>query len=166
MEAPGTKPPTELGDETFLSAAELAGYAAALRAAQAMRDMQGDDRAAEARAELMKSLSQPIELTADRMQEITKLLLHKLRIAAEQGKKELLVMRFPNAMCSDGGRAINNCDTDWPETLTGRARQAYEFWRDRLQGAGYGLRAMIVDWPNGMPGDVGFFLDWDTRPPT
>lgn len=136
MEALKTKPPTELGDETFMSAAELGAYTAKLKAAKAAKDLQADDRAGKARAELIKSLSQPIELTREKMQEITRVLLHKLRIAAEQGKNELLVMRFPNVMCSDGGRAINNSETDWPETLTGRARQAYEFWRDRLQAAG------------------------------
>ena len=49
---------------------------------------------------------------------------------------------------------------DWPETLTGRPRQAYEFWRDQLRPAGYRLKAMIVEWPGGLPGDVGFFLQW------
>ena len=39
--------------------------------------------------------------------------------------------------------------------------QAFEFWRDHLQPEGYGLKAMIVDWPEGLPGDIGFFLTWD-----
>jgi hypothetical protein len=38
--------------------------------------------------------------------------------------------------------------------------QAFEFWRDHLQPQGYGLKAMIVDWPQGLPGDIGFFLTW------
>jgi hypothetical protein len=25
----------------------------------------------------------------------------------------------------------------------------------------HSLKAMIVDWPAGMPGDIGFFLSWD-----
>ncbi|MEE7504771.1 hypothetical protein ACLBXO_25965 [Methylobacterium sp. C33D] len=163
MEALKTKPPTdlELADETFMSAAELGAYTAKLKAAKAMKDIKAEDQASKARAELIKTLSKTIELTPERVHEITRPLLHKLRIAAEQGKNELLVMRFPNAMCSDGGRAINNTESDWPDTLTGRPRQAYEFWRERLQPLGYGLSAMIVDWPDGMPGDVGFFLTWE-----
>ena len=47
-----------------------------------------------------------------------------------------------------------------PETLTGRPRQAYELWRDQLRSAGFRLSAMIVEWPGGLPGDVGFFLKW------
>lgn len=163
MEALKTRPPTdlELADETFMSAAELGAYTAKLKAARAMKDLKAEDQASKARDELIKTLSKPVELTPERVQEITRPLLHKLRVAAEQGKNELLVMRFPNAMCSDGGRAINNTESDWPDTLTGRPRQAYEFWRERLRPLGYGLAAMIVDWPDGMPGDVGFFLTWE-----
>jgi hypothetical protein len=163
METFKTRPSTDLdlADETFMSAAELGAYTAKLKAAKAMKDLKAEDHASKARAELIKTLSKPIELTPEKVQEITRPLLHKLRIAAEQGKNELLVMRFPNAMCSDGGRAINNTESDWPDTLTGRPRQAYEFWRDRLRPLGYGLAAMIVDWPDGMPGDVGFFLTWE-----
>ncbi|GJE72795.1 hypothetical protein [Methylorubrum podarium] len=162
MESLKTKPTAEhkLGDETFMSAEELGVYTAKLKNAKAM---QVEDRADKARAELIETLSEPIELTPKKVQEITQSLLHKLRIAAEQGNNELLVMRFPDVMCSDRGRAVNNFEKSWPETLTGRPRQAFEFWRDRLQPAGYDLKAMIVDWPDGMPGDVGLFLTWETR---
>jgi hypothetical protein len=71
-----------------------------------------------------------------------------------------MVMRFPCELCTDKGRAINNAEAGWPETLIGRPRQAYEFWRNELQPAGYRLTAMIVEWPGGLPGDVGFYLGW------
>ncbi|AWN40041.1 hypothetical protein [Methylobacterium durans] len=163
MEALTTKPPAEheLADETFMSAEDLGTYTAKLRAAKTMKELQAQDHAEKARADLIKTLSAPIAVTPEKVHEITRTLQHKLRLAAEQGKSELLVMRFPNVMCSDGGRAITNTEADWPETLTGRPRQAYEFWRDRLRPAGYGLKAMIVAWPDGMPGDVGFFLTWE-----
>ena len=57
----------------------------------------------------------------------------------------------------DGVARVN---VDWPETLTGRPRQAYEFWKEHLQPQKYKLKAMIVDWPGGLPGDVAFFLSW------
>ena len=84
----------------------------------------------------------------------------KLKAAAERGQTELMAMRFPNSICTDKGRAINNSDPIWPDTLTGRPRQAYELWRDQLRDAGFRLSAMIIDWPGGLPGDVGFFLKW------
>jgi hypothetical protein len=94
------------------------------------------------------------------LKEILQPLQFKLRAAAERGQTELMVMRFPNTLCTDKGRAINNADESWPETLTGRPRQAYELWRDQFRPAGFRLSAMIIDWPGGLPGDVGFFLKW------
>ncbi|MGA0596116.1 hypothetical protein [Enterovirga sp. CN4-39] len=152
-----------LGDETFMSADDLRAYTTELRLAKASKDVDSMSRADKARDELVKTLSARMELTPEKLQEITGNLLRKLRTAAEKGDTELMVMRFPNALCSDKGRAINNGEPDWPETLTGRPRQAYELWLDRLRPAGYGLAAMIVEWPRGMPGDIGFFLTWGDK---
>jgi hypothetical protein len=154
----------QLGDETFMSAAQLRGYMTQMQTAQALKGSDSLDRAEKAREELIKSLSAPMDLTPSKLQEITQSLLAKLRVAAQRGDTELMVMRFPNALCTDKGRAINNSEPDWPDTLIGRPRQAYELWRDRLGPAGYRLTAMIVEWPGGLPGDVGFFLNWgDTK---
>jgi hypothetical protein len=83
-----------------------------------------------------------------------------IKSAAERGEREVLAIRFSSEFCSDGGRAINNFEPDWPETLTGFARRAYEFWQKELQPQGYKLRAQIMDFPGGVPGDVGIFLSW------
>lgn len=81
--------------------------------------------------------------------------------AVENGKMEALVYSFPSSLCTDGGRAINNADPDWPQTLQGKAREIYERYLEQARPAGYRLKAMIVDFPGGMPGDVGFFLNWE-----
>ena len=91
------------------------------------------DRAEKARQDLIKRMSEPLELTPEQLRDILVPLKAKLRAAAERGQTELMVMRFPNAICTDHGRAINNADPTWPETLTGRPRQAYELWRDQLR---------------------------------
>jgi hypothetical protein len=80
--------------------------------------------------------------------------------AAERGVNHLQVITFPSELCSDGGRAINNGDPDWPKTLVGYAQRAYEFFRTELQPHGYRLRAEILDFPGGKPGDVGITLSW------
>jgi hypothetical protein len=36
----------------------------------------------------------------------------------------------------------------------------YEFWKRQLQPLGYKIRFQIVDFPGGMPGDVGITLRW------
>lgn len=153
----------QLGDESFMSATELRGYMDKLEAARAEEAVEAIDRARHAKDALAKTLAEPIELTPARLHEITQGLLVKLRAAAERGETEIMVMRFPNSLCTDHGRAINNTEEGWPDSLTGRPRQAYELWRDHLRAAGYGLAAMIVEWPNGMPGDVGLFLTWGKK---
>ena len=80
--------------------------------------------------------------------------------AAERGEREVLVIRFPSEYCTDGGRAINNFEPNWPETLTGFAKRAHEFFQKELQPRGYKARAQILDFPGGVPGDVGIFLSW------
>ena len=150
----------ELGDETFMSAADLRNYMTEMQMAKAMTSVDGMDKAGKAREDLIKRLAEPIDLTPERLKEILQPLKTKLRAAAERGNTELMVMRFPNALCTDKGRAINNMDPSWPETLTGRPRQAYELWRDQLKSAGFVLYATIIEWPGGLPGDVGFFLRW------
>lgn len=149
-----------LGDETFMSADDLRSYMTKTAMAKASKDVDAMGKATKAKEELIKTLAKPIDLTDERLHEITKSLLYKLRTAASRGDTELMVMRFPSALCTDAGRKINNGLAGWPETLVGRPRQAYELWHNKLQPAGYRLKAMIVDWPGGMPGDVGFFLEW------
>ena len=80
--------------------------------------------------------------------------------AAERGEREVLAVRFPSEYCTDGGRAINNFEPNWPETLTGFAKRAHEFFQKELQPRGYKARAQILDFPGGVPGDVGIFLSW------
>ena len=150
----------ELGDESFMSAAELRNYVTQTEMAKASKDV-GSGLAEKARAELIRSLMQPVAVTPEKIAEVKRRVLGQLRTAAVKGNKEVLVMRFPNALCSDKGRALNNLEKGWQSTLLGRPLQAFEFWRDHLQPQGYGLKAMIVDWPQGLPGDIGFFLTWD-----
>jgi len=80
--------------------------------------------------------------------------------AAERGQREVMAFQFPSAYCTDRGRAINNYEPEWPDTLTGFAKKAYAFYQKELEPAGYKLRAEVLDYPGGMPGDVGIFLRW------
>ena len=157
MAAPGN---TELGHEGFMSAADLRNYMNEMDMAKASKALQSMDSAEKARLELVKRLAEPMKLTPEALQTVRTSLLARLKKAAENGETELMVMRFPVALCSDHGRAINNNDPEWPDSLTGRPRQAYELWRDHLRAAGFRLKAMIIEWPGGLPGDVGFFLNW------
>ena len=70
-----------------------------------------------------------------------------LRAAAERGETHLRVLTFSSEFCTDGGRAINSGDPNWPKTLVGFAAHAYEFYQKELQPHGYRLRAEILDFP-------------------
>ncbi len=80
--------------------------------------------------------------------------------AVKDGKLEAMVYTFPSSLCSDSGRAINSADPQWPESLQGKAREFYERFLKFGKPQGYKLKAMIINFPGGIPGDVGFFLNW------
>ncbi|WP_395665000.1 hypothetical protein [Methylocella sp.] len=87
-------------------------------------------------------------------------LRRRIELAAERDEHELLVLRFPSEMCKDHGRSINLPEEDSPESLVGAPRRLYEVWKRKFQDLGYGLKALIIDWPHGLPDDVGLFLKW------
>jgi predicted phage gp36 major capsid-like protein len=83
-----------------------------------------------------------------------------VRRTVDMGDKQALVVRFPSDWLPDQGRAITNHDRNWPEKLDGFAKRAYDYFKRELEPRGFQIRAEILDWPGGMPGDVGFFLQW------
>jgi hypothetical protein len=50
-------------------------------------------------------------------------------------------------VCTDRGRRINNSEAGWEQTLEGRPKAGYEFWRDHLQPLGFGLKAEVLEYP-------------------
>jgi CBS domain-containing protein len=89
-----------------------------------------------------------------------KALLHRARGAAERGEREFQLLRFPSDLCSDAGRAINVALPDWPKSLRGEAAELYLRWESELKPRGFHLSARVLDYPHGMPGDIGLFLGW------
>jgi CBS domain-containing protein len=87
-------------------------------------------------------------------------LLRRARDAAAKGQTEYQLLRFPSQLCSDGGRAINVPDPHWPESLRGEAAEIYVRWYSDLRPGGFRLAARILDFPDGLPGDVELLLIW------
>jgi hypothetical protein len=81
--------------------------------------------------------------------------------AVSNGRTEVQVHRFPNQLCTDKGRAINQQEPGWENTLTGVPKEIYELWAKYFRPRGYKLKVEIIDFPGGMPGDVGMTLKWD-----
>jgi len=86
--------------------------------------------------------------------------LRRMRSAAERGEKEFMLLRFPSDLCSDGGRAVNAPEPDWPSTLRGEAAEFYLRWQRDLKPLDFRLAARVLDFPGGFPGDLGLFLTW------
>jgi hypothetical protein len=84
-----------------------------------------------------------------------------IKRAANNGLTEVQIIRFPNELCTDRGRAINQREAGWEKTLTGLPKELYEFWEKHLKSRGYKVGFQIVDFPGGMPGDVGMTLRWN-----
>ena len=83
-----------------------------------------------------------------------------VRRAAEQGRHEIEIGRFPSEYCTDRGRAINNFEEGWPDTLTGIARRAYDGFKQHLEPQGYKMLAQILNYPDGNLGEVGLYIGW------
>ena len=81
--------------------------------------------------------------------------------AVANGKIEVQVYRFPNILCTDKGRAINQQEPGWETTLTGVPKEIYQVWHKHFRPRGYRLRVQIIDFPGGMPGDVAMTLCWE-----
>ena len=85
----------ELGDETFMSADNLRTYMANMGVTKAAKEV-----AAMARQELVRTMRETIDLTPGKIAELKQNLVAKIRSAAERGETEMMVMRFPNSLCS------------------------------------------------------------------
>jgi hypothetical protein len=92
--------------------------------------------------------------------DVHELLNATLKRAAEAGVREIQVMKFPASFCTDKGRAINNFEPDWADSLDGWAKRAHDFFKTELEPQGFKVRAQILNYPDGVPGDVGIYLSW------
>jgi len=84
-----------------------------------------------------------------------------IKRAASNGLTQVEIFRFPNELCTDRGRAINQREAGWEKTLTGLPKELYDFWEKNLKSRGYKVGFQIVDFPGGMLGDVGMTLRWN-----
>ena len=140
-----------------VSATDLRRRMAEREAAKAAEEMRQMKEQQEKQKAVMAEFHKPPDRTPEQLLQLVMQLVNR---AAERGESEVQVYRFPNSLCSDRGRRINNSEPGWEETLEGRPKLGYEFWRDHLRPLGFGLKAEILDYPGGMPGDVGFILTW------
>jgi hypothetical protein len=80
--------------------------------------------------------------------------------AVRNGLTEVQVYRFPNTLCTDKGRAINQQEKGWETTLTGIPKEIFQLWTDYLKPRGYRIRYQVIEFPGGVPGDIGVTIAW------
>jgi hypothetical protein len=80
--------------------------------------------------------------------------------AVRNGLTEVQVYRFPNSLCTDRGRAINQQELGWENTLTGIPKEIFQLWTDYLKPRGYRISYQIIDYSGGVPGDIAITIAW------
>lgn len=109
-----------------------------------------------AEREKLKASFQEREVQPEALDRIAALVARQI----ERGEKQALVLQFPSDWLPDQGRGVTNRDPDWHRKLEGFPARAYAYYEKELAPRGFQLKAEILDWPDGMPGDVGFILTW------
>ena len=144
-------------DELLPTVKELRRRAAQEAAEKAEQEARHAAEAALEKQALIDRFIKPSGLSED---EKIQLAARVIQRAIRNGLKEVQVYRFPNILCTDYGRAINQQEKGWENTLTGIPKEIYQLWKDYLQPRGYEIRYIVVDFPGGMPGDIGVILSW------
>lgn len=148
---------SKVGAATLPTAKELMREIAAKEAERASAAQRERSAADTERQALLEKLAKPSGVSDDERLERAIALIKR---AASNGATEVEVTRFPNRLCTDRGRAINQQEAGWESTLTGLPKELFDFWQKHLKSRGYKLRVQIVDFPGGVPGDVGMALSW------
>jgi hypothetical protein len=138
-------------------ASEIRKKLALAEAEEASTRAQQHAEAEAEKAALMDLLSKPSGVSDE---ERMKRGMRIIERAVSNRLTEVQVLRFPNQLCTDRGRAINQREEGWENTLTGLPRELYQFWDKYLRHRGYKLAVEIVDFPGGMPGDIAMTLKW------
>ncbi len=148
----------------------------AQREATRLRDKEAEEQLKRKNQEEISAFKQRLEdfqVTEAHLEAV----LSRIRRAFERRENELMLTSFPSSFCSDNGRAITNAgappitkrdpkqakpdeEPEWLATLPAGARRVYDYWKVNLKPGGFNFSARIMNYPGGMPGDVGLFFSW------
>ena len=106
---------------------------------------------------LIERLTKPSGKTEEEKIQLAATIIQR---AVRNGMTEVQVYRFPNTLCTDKGRAINQQEAGWETTLTGIPKEIFQLWTDYLKPRGYRISYQIIDFPGGVPGDIGVTISW------
>lgn len=142
----------------FLSAKDLRAKIAAAEGEKASAAAKAKAAADAEHQAFIDRLSKPSGLSD---QQVLEKASHIVERAVSNGLTQVQVLRFPNHLCSDNGRAIDQAEEGWQNTLTGIPKELWSFYERQLRPRGYQMKYEIIDRPGGLRGDVAVFLSWD-----
>jgi phage/plasmid-associated DNA primase len=148
---------TNSPDALVPSAKEVMQQIALAEAEEAEKQARAQAEAEAAKKALIDQLSKPPS-TSD--EEAIRRGLEIIHRAIKNRLTEVEVIRFPNELCTDKGRAINQQEPGWENTLTGEPKEIYDFWQKYFRPRGYKLKVQVVDFPGGLPGEIGMTVSW------
>ena len=144
-------------DDLLPTAKEIQKQAAIKEAEQADKEARAAAAAEAEKKAMIEQLNKPSGLSED---DKVKLASTVIQRAVRNGLTEVQVYRFPNMLCTDKGRAINQMEPGWEKTLTGIPKEIFQLWTDYLKPRGYRISYQIIDFPGGVPGDIGITISW------
>jgi hypothetical protein len=131
---------------------------AALKEAEKVEDYARLVAAAESeKRALIERLSRPSGKSEEEKVQLASTIIQR---AVRNGLTEVQVYRFPNSLCTDKGRAINQQEAGWENTLTWIPKEIFQLWADYLKPRGYRISYQIIDYPGGIPGDIAITIAW------
>ena len=116
-------------DELLPSAKDIQKQAALKEAEKAGENSRRREAAEAEKRALIEKLSKPSGLSEE---EKVKLASTVIQRAVRNGLTEVQVYRFPNSVCTDRGRAINQIEKGWENTLAGIPQEIFQLWCDYL----------------------------------
>ncbi len=146
-------------DDLLPTAKEIQKQAAIKEAEKADEEARAAAAAEAEKRALIERLSKPSRLSED---EKVKLASSVIQRAVRNGLTEVQVYRFPNMLCTDKGRAINQMEPGWEKTLTGIPKEIFQLWTDYLKPRGYRIQYQVIDFSGGVPGDIGITISWSS----
>ena len=144
-------------DDLLPKAADCRRRIAEVQSEKATELVRKENAAEAEKRALLERLSQPSGVSEEERMKRAAAIIKR---AVDNGLTEVMVGRFPNSLFTDRGRAINQQEPGWETTLVGLPKELYEFWDKHLKNRGYKVKFEIVDFPGGIPGDIGFTLSW------
>ena len=139
------------------TAKELQAKIALVESEKASAAVKAHAAAEDEKKAFLDRLSKPSGLTDEQVIEKASNIITR---AVENGLTSVQIFRFPNHICTDNGRAIDQGEPGWEKSLTGIPKELYAFWERQLKPNGYHIKYEIIERPGGLRGDVGVFLSW------